>query len=99
MKCGMAGGDGNPAAITAIHYTLLSEFRRNETLPMRIGDILPSGGVERSAGKSGLPVRPIGRETTSVLTRRSAQTNGEAPDGAGTDATNRSAVRPRSFNA
>lgn len=71
----IADGNGNPVAIAAIRFTLLSGFRRNETLSLRIGDILPAGGVDLSDSKSGSQIRPIGREAMSVLTERTAQTD------------------------
>lgn len=57
----------NPIALAALRFTLLSGLRRQEVLSLRVGQILPAGGIDLPDTKSGPQVRPAGQAALKEL--------------------------------
>jgi integrase len=66
----------NPSALAAVRFALVSGFRRNEVLALRVGNLI-QGGIDLSDSKSGPQVRPIGKAAMDILSGQRAQTEGE----------------------
>jgi integrase len=66
--------NGNPVALAAVRFALLSGFRRLEVLSIRGNQVLPAGGVDLPDSKSGPQVRPVGQSAIGELKTRLAQT-------------------------
>lgn len=66
----MRKGDAHDVPLAALRFTLLSGFRRSETLGLHRKDIDAAGGVSLADSKSGPQVRPIGQAAMELLRKR-----------------------------
>jgi site-specific recombinase XerD len=70
LGAAMRKADEHEVPLAALRFTLLSGFRRNETLGLRGEDIDATGGVSLTDSKSGPQTRPIGHAALEVLRKR-----------------------------